>query len=106
MHGASAEVEEPSPRYLQMLPAFVILNGRIESGQEHCACRELKPAVLNFFVKTLQVFGIYFMQSYIGLFYHALFHRDFFVLRQLLIQRLIVSQVGPWHLFHFYLLLS
>ncbi|KAL2634708.1 hypothetical protein R1flu_006187 [Riccia fluitans] len=40
-----------------------------------------------------KVFGIYFMQSYIGLFYHALFHRDFFVLRQLLIQRLIVSQL-------------
>jgi anoctamin-10 len=40
-----------------------------------------------------KVFGIYFMQSYIGLFYQAFFHRDFFVLRQLLIQRLIVSQL-------------
>ncbi|CAM6117478.1 unnamed protein product [Calypogeia fissa] len=40
-----------------------------------------------------KVFGIYFMQSYIGLFYHALFHRDFIMLRHLLIQRLIVSQL-------------
>ncbi|KAL4194479.1 hypothetical protein AMTRI_Chr05g59500 [Amborella trichopoda] len=40
-----------------------------------------------------KVFGLYFMQSYIGLFYHALRHRNFMTLRQFLIQRLIVSQV-------------
>ncbi|XP_010267055.1 PREDICTED: anoctamin-like protein At1g73020 [Nelumbo nucifera] len=40
-----------------------------------------------------KVFGLYFMQSYIGLFYHALLHRNFTTLRQVLIQRLIVSQV-------------
>ncbi|CAA7402873.1 unnamed protein product [Spirodela intermedia] len=40
-----------------------------------------------------KVFGLYFMQSYIGLFYHALMHRNFTTLRQILIQRLIVSQV-------------
>ncbi|XP_072993599.1 anoctamin-like protein Os01g0706700 isoform X2 [Typha latifolia] len=40
-----------------------------------------------------KVFGLYFMQSYIGLFYHALLHRNFSTLRQVLIQRLIVSQV-------------
>ncbi|KAI3956953.1 hypothetical protein MKX01_000987 [Papaver californicum] len=40
-----------------------------------------------------KVFGLYFMQSYIGLFYHALLHRNFKTLRQVLIQRLIVSQV-------------
>ncbi|WCJ39610.1 Anoctamin-like protein At1g73020 [Euphorbia peplus] len=40
-----------------------------------------------------KVFGLYFMQSYIGVFYHALFHRNFKSLRQVLIQRLIVYQV-------------
>lgn len=33
------------------------------------------------------------MQSYIGVFYHILLHRDFKTLRQVLIQRLIVSLV-------------
>lgn len=41
----------------------------------------------------LQVFGLYFMQSYIGIFYHALLHRSFLTLRQVLIQRLLVSEV-------------
>lgn len=45
--------------------------------------------ILSFFV---QVFGLYFMQTYIGLFYHALLHRNFTTLRQVIIQRLIVSQ--------------
>ncbi|KAG1346397.1 anoctamin-like protein [Cocos nucifera] len=40
-----------------------------------------------------KVFGLYFMQSYIGLFYHALSHRNLTTLREVLIQRLIVSQV-------------
>ncbi|XP_065872329.1 anoctamin-like protein At1g73020 isoform X2 [Euphorbia lathyris] len=40
-----------------------------------------------------KVFGLYSMQSYIGVFYHAL-HRNFMSLRQVLIQRLIVCQVG------------
>ncbi|CAL4974473.1 unnamed protein product [Urochloa decumbens] len=40
-----------------------------------------------------KVFGLYFMQSYIGLFYHASLYRDILALRQVLIQRLIVSQV-------------
>ncbi|MQM18161.1 hypothetical protein Taro_051148, partial [Colocasia esculenta] len=39
-----------------------------------------------------KVFGLYFMQSYIGLFYHALMHRNFTSLRQILIQRLIVLE--------------
>ncbi|XP_018679019.2 anoctamin-like protein Os01g0706700 isoform X1 [Musa acuminata AAA Group] len=39
-----------------------------------------------------KVFGLYFMQSYIGLFYHALSHRNLLTLRQVLIQRLVVSQ--------------
>ncbi|XP_028068673.1 anoctamin-like protein At1g73020 isoform X2 [Camellia sinensis] len=40
-----------------------------------------------------KVFGLYFMQSYIGIFYHVLLHRNFATLRQVLIQRLIVSEV-------------
>lgn len=40
-----------------------------------------------------KVFGLYFMQSYIGLFYHASLYRDILRLRQVLIQRLVVSQV-------------
>lgn len=40
-----------------------------------------------------KVFGLYFMQSYIGIFYHALLHRSFSTLRQVLIQRLLVSEV-------------
>ncbi|KAJ4870939.1 Anoctamin-like protein [Raphanus sativus] len=40
-----------------------------------------------------KVFGLYFMQTYIGIFYHALLHRNFMTLRQLLLQRLIISQV-------------
>ncbi|XP_075494187.1 anoctamin-like protein At1g73020 [Primulina tabacum] len=40
-----------------------------------------------------KVFGVYFMQTYIGLFYHALLHRNLMTLRQVLIQRLIASEV-------------
>uniref|UniRef100_A0ACD5VQ38 Uncharacterized protein n=1 Tax=Avena sativa TaxID=4498 RepID=A0ACD5VQ38_AVESA len=40
-----------------------------------------------------KVFGLYFMQSYIGLFYHASLYRDILRLRRVLIQRLVVSQV-------------
>ncbi|KAK3165216.1 hypothetical protein QOZ80_1AG0030390 [Eleusine coracana subsp. coracana] len=40
-----------------------------------------------------KVFGLYFMQSYIGLFYHASLYRDILALRQVLIQRLIVAQL-------------
>ncbi|KAK1285278.1 hypothetical protein QJS10_CPB20g00496 [Acorus calamus] len=40
-----------------------------------------------------KVFGVYFLQSYIGLFYHILLHRNVVTLRQIIIQRLIVSQV-------------
>ncbi|KAG6516785.1 hypothetical protein ZIOFF_027265 [Zingiber officinale] len=39
-----------------------------------------------------QVFGLYFVQSYIGLFYHALLHRNLLTLRQILIQRLIILE--------------
>jgi anoctamin-10 len=42
----------------------------------------------------LQVFGLYFMQTYIGIFYHALLHRNFSTLRKVLIQRLLLSEVA------------
>ncbi|KAL5062793.1 hypothetical protein RYX36_024530 [Vicia faba] len=40
-----------------------------------------------------KVFGLYFMQTYIGIFYHALLHRNFATLRKVLIQRLLLSEV-------------
>ncbi|XP_009105583.1 anoctamin-like protein At1g73020 [Brassica rapa] len=40
-----------------------------------------------------KVFGLYFMQTYIGIFYHVLLHRNFTTLRQVLLLRLIISQV-------------
>ncbi|KAJ0890889.1 putative anoctamin [Helianthus annuus] len=40
-----------------------------------------------------KVFGLYFMQSYIGLLYHAILHRNFMTLRQVITQRLIISEV-------------
>uniref|UniRef100_A0A0E0JN10 Anoctamin transmembrane domain-containing protein n=1 Tax=Oryza punctata TaxID=4537 RepID=A0A0E0JN10_ORYPU len=39
-----------------------------------------------------KVFGLYFMQSYIGLFYHASLYRNIMALRQVLIKRLIVLE--------------
>lgn len=40
-----------------------------------------------------KVFGIYFMQSYVGLFYQAFFHREFDALHSVLAQRLIITQL-------------
>nr|XP_043617788.1 anoctamin-like protein At1g73020 isoform X1 [Erigeron canadensis]XP_043617789.1 anoctamin-like protein At1g73020 isoform X1 [Erigeron canadensis] len=40
-----------------------------------------------------KVFGLYFMQSYIGILYHAILHRNLMTLRQVIIQRLIISEV-------------
>jgi anoctamin-10 len=50
-----------------------------------------KEAVANSLI--YKVFGIYFLQSYIGLFYQAILHKDFNALRSMLAQRLIVSQL-------------
>lgn len=52
----------------------------------------------------LQVFGLYFMQSYIGIFYHALLHRNIMTLRQVLIQRLILYEVGKTFMASYHLL--
>jgi len=40
-----------------------------------------------------KVFGVYFLQSYIGLFYQAILFKDFNTVRSMLAQRLIVSQL-------------
>jgi anoctamin-10 len=40
-----------------------------------------------------KVFGLYFFQSYIGLLYQAILHKDFNAVRSMLAQRLIVSQL-------------
>ncbi|XAR49963.1 hypothetical protein NMG60_11004154 [Bertholletia excelsa] len=40
-----------------------------------------------------KVFGLFFMQSYIGIFYHILIHRNILTLRKVLIQRLLISEV-------------
>ncbi|CAA2955428.1 anoctamin At1g73020 [Olea europaea subsp. europaea] len=40
-----------------------------------------------------KMFGLYFIQRYIGIFYHALLHRNLMTLRQVLIQRLIIYEV-------------
>lgn len=39
------------------------------------------------------MFWIYFVQSYIGVFYHAFVLQDFKLLRQSLIDRMLVAQV-------------
>lgn len=52
-----------------------------------------------------QVFGLYFMQSYIGVFYHALLHRNFMTLRQVLIQRLILYEVKTTIGYHYFVLI-
>lgn len=48
---------------------------------------------------VFQVFGLYFMQSYVGLFYHAILHRNIMTLRQVLFQRVIFSEVRELDIF-------
>ncbi|XP_031385503.1 anoctamin-like protein At1g73020 isoform X2 [Punica granatum] len=77
--------------YLFLIQYFTRIGGKISVqliNNENNANREYRADSLVY-----KVFGLYFMQSYIGLFYHALLHRNFKTLRQVLIQRLIVSEV-------------
>ncbi|XP_024533727.1 anoctamin-like protein Os01g0706700 [Selaginella moellendorffii] len=77
--------------YLLGIQVFTNLGGKIAvklTKTEHYGSKEAESDGLIY-----KVFGIYFMQSYIGLFYHALFHRDFIVLRHFLVQRLIIAQI-------------
>ncbi|KAK4774261.1 hypothetical protein SAY86_009196 [Trapa natans] len=77
--------------YLFLIQYFTRIGGKISVqliNNENNANREYRADSLVY-----KVFGLYFMQSYIGIFYHALLHRNLKTLRQLLIQRLIVSEV-------------
>ncbi|KAI4331262.1 hypothetical protein MLD38_029464 [Melastoma candidum] len=77
--------------YLFLIQHFTRLGGKISVRLINCetnSSREYRADSLVY-----KVFGLYFMQSYIGLFYHALLHRNVMTLRQVLVQRLIVSEV-------------
>ncbi|KAJ7525232.1 hypothetical protein O6H91_17G043000 [Diphasiastrum complanatum] len=77
--------------YLSAIRYFTKIGGKIAvklTKTEHYSNMEAESDSLIY-----KVFGIYFMQSYIGLFYHALLHRDFGILRQFLLERLVVSEV-------------
>ncbi|XP_037495449.1 anoctamin-like protein At1g73020 isoform X1 [Jatropha curcas] len=77
--------------YLVLIQYFTRLGGKISVKliqYENNETTEYQAASLVY-----KVFGLYFMQSYIGVFYHALLHRNFKTLRQVLIQRLIVCQL-------------
>lgn len=77
--------------YLFLIQHFTRIGGKVSVqliNHEKNVSREYRADSLVY-----KVFGLYFMQSYIGLFYHALLHRNFKTLRQVLIQRLIISEV-------------
>ncbi|XP_050379937.1 anoctamin-like protein At1g73020 isoform X2 [Argentina anserina] len=77
--------------YLFAIQFFTQLGGKVSVkliNYENNENREKRADSLVY-----KVFGLYFMQSYIGVFYHALLHRNFLTLRTVLIQRLLVSEV-------------
>lgn len=77
--------------YLLAIQYFTKIGGKIAvrlTKSERYPSKEAESHSLIY-----KVFGVYFMQSYIGLLYHALFQRDFVMLRQFLVQRLVISQV-------------
>eukprot|EP00250_Pteridium_aquilinum_P007824 c17468_g1_i1 orf=165-2180(+) len=77
--------------YLLVIQYFTTLGGKFAARltkSEQYANKEAEADSLIY-----KVFGVYFMQTYIGLLYHALFQRDFTMLRQFLIQRLVISQI-------------
>ncbi|KAL2937678.1 hypothetical protein RDABS01_021127 [Bienertia sinuspersici] len=77
--------------YLLIIQYFTRMGGKISAGlikNEDVDNKEYRADSLIY-----KLFGLYFMQTYIGLFYHALLHRNILTLRKLLIQRLIVSEV-------------
>lgn len=77
--------------YLMMIQYFTTIGGKFAVRLTKSERYPNKEAEANSLI--YKVFGVYFMQSYIGLFYHALFQRDFIMLRQFLIQRLVISQI-------------
>ncbi|CAN6441501.1 unnamed protein product [Victoria cruziana] len=75
--------------YLLVIQYYTRLGGKVSIElikNENNQSRESKSDSLVY-----KVFGVYFMQTYIGVFYHILLHRDFVSLHQVLVQRLIVS---------------
>ncbi|XP_031488780.1 anoctamin-like protein Os01g0706700 isoform X2 [Nymphaea colorata] len=75
--------------YLLIIQYYTRLGGKVSIElikNENNQSRESKSDSLVY-----KVFGVYFMQTYIGVFYHVLLHRDFVSLHQVLVQRLIVS---------------
>ncbi|CAM8962366.1 unnamed protein product [Rhodiola kirilowii] len=77
--------------YLLAIQYFTRTGGRISVGLIKHESAENKEYQANSLV--YKVFGLYFMQSYIGLLYHALFHRNFNTLREMLLERLIITEV-------------
>ncbi|KAF7134902.1 hypothetical protein RHSIM_Rhsim08G0230700 [Rhododendron simsii] len=77
--------------YLFAIQYFNRIGGKISVSLIKCENNESREYGADSLI--YKVFGLYFMQSYIGIFYHALLHRNFLTLRRVLIQRLIVSEV-------------
>ncbi|KAL9247412.1 hypothetical protein vseg_020847 [Gypsophila vaccaria] len=77
--------------YLLLIQYFTRIGGKISADlikNENSENKEYRADSLVY-----KLFGLYFMQTYIGVFYHALLHRNILTLRKVLIQRLIVSEV-------------
>ncbi|XP_010690081.2 anoctamin-like protein At1g73020 [Beta vulgaris subsp. vulgaris] len=77
--------------YLLIIQYFTRIGGKISADlikNENIDDKEYRADSLIY-----KLFGLYFMQTYIGVFYHALLHRNIMTLRKVLIQRLIVSEV-------------
>ncbi|XP_052182098.1 anoctamin-like protein At1g73020 isoform X1 [Diospyros lotus] len=77
--------------YLIAIQYFNKIGGKISVNLIKCEKNESTEYRADSLI--YKVFGLFFMQSYIGIFYHALLHRNLSTLRQVLIQRLIVSQL-------------
>ncbi|XP_022853713.1 anoctamin-like protein At1g73020 [Olea europaea var. sylvestris] len=77
--------------YLLAIQYFTRMGGKISVKLVKCENNENEEYRARSLV--YKVFGLYFMQTYIGIFYHALLHRNLMTLRQVLIQRLIIYEV-------------
>uniref|UniRef100_A0A7N1A5W1 Anoctamin transmembrane domain-containing protein n=1 Tax=Kalanchoe fedtschenkoi TaxID=63787 RepID=A0A7N1A5W1_KALFE len=77
--------------YLLAIQYFTRIGGKISVGLIKHESNENREYQANSLV--YKVFGLYFMQTYIGLLYHALLHRNFDTLREMLLERLIITEV-------------
>ncbi|KAM7255699.1 hypothetical protein ACFE04_008597 [Oxalis oulophora] len=77
--------------YLFAIQYFTHVGGRVSVKLIKCENNDNSEHKADSLV--YKVFGLYFMQTYIGIFYHALLHRNFETLRMVLIQRLVISEV-------------